>query len=810
MTQPLLVVIPLAAAEIPLASSLFTHLSTQGTIPFHAVLFVADRSLSDTAYQPIIEAAKPIFPAGGSLIRTPLSLTPSYPHAHNHRFETALSHVASKIKSPFLYLSPHCVPMRKGWLLELEAEYGAHVKTKPIMGQLLTPESHGTAQPLIASTAIFPHDLPKRVMQRLISQRGVDFEKSCADLFVPIAHPSKLIWNHPLNGTKDHPKPPSIASLVHTARSREFSASLRGETAPPAPVQERSLVPIVAPSKVIPAPSSTKGRRVQAPVAEPSSTAYYHSGDLGDIIYALAAIRLVGGGKLFLGPKSLRTPPPANPMREDQFERFLPLLKAQPYLSKAAFSERHPGTDTAFDLNRFREQWGDKDLRAKTGISTLVRMHCHILGVDEKFHPGEPWLTVPSPIETGMFACHRSSRYHHDGGSPDGSLARIPAPIFPWEDVIKRFKGRLLFVGLASEHAAFQKEWDVRLPFWQCADFLDMARVIAGALGFIGNQSFPNAIALGCGQKVLQESWPVSPDCVLARPNFLTQPFNGSNLDQWEGVKSLEPIRGMGFTLIAVEKVTDHQIKVEDIPQHRLVSTSPINGVIELGPQEKAQGLGDTLTVTPLAAALGKRAVMCLPKSLERFAPLFDGLCPTRITEDFPVFPNPGNDRFIESKLKMFNIPHSWPGGQTPPIVKPTNIELAHAAKWEKAIRSEKPILIFQTECSKEWAHIRSRPSEWWKPIKEELSKHFQIVEGDSKLALRVVAARYKRIGLYFGVNTGNWHLAMAVGCKCLVVDADECEGYNPALWRYSLPSCEYVGFDVANVIAKIPWLLSQ
>lgn len=799
MNQPILIVISLATGELPLTRALLAHLTTFGQIQHHAVLFVADNGMPEDVYQPILDAAKPIFPAGGSLIHTALSLKEAYPQAHNLRFETALRHVSASIKSPFLFLSPRCVPTRPGWLLELETEYNAHAKTKPILGQLLTPETHGTAHPLVPSTAIYAPNLPKRVMQLLIAQRGVDFEKSCASEFVPLTHPTKLIWNHALDGTSDLPSPPSVASLVHTARSREYALVIQGKAAPPPKLSEPAIVPIAEPQVVVPVVKRDEGKRITVarPAIEPARTAYYHSGDLGDIIYALAAIRLAGGGKLLLGPRSLRTPPPANPMREDQFERLQPLLESQPYISKAQFTERYPGTDTAFDLNRFRENWGDKGLRERTGISTLVRMHCHLLGVDEKFHPGDIWLTVPNVIETGMFTCHRSARYRSTEDDP-----------FPWELIVKRYAKRLLFVGLPSEHAEFQRQFDCKVSFWQCVDFLEMARVIAGSNGFIGNQSFPNAIALGCGQRVAQEVWPTSPDCVFARPNFIHQPLSEAALKRWE--ESPTPLENVNIRIETVVPIDEKKPVSLSLPNTvRLVSTDRcLDGRIELGPQENAFGLGDTLAITPLAAQLGQRAVMCLPKDIERFSPLFDGLCDVKITDQYPVFPNPGNGRFIESKLRMFG--YQCEDGKTVPKIVLKHGENVNAGKWASALRSRKPLLAFHTSCASKWAHVRSRPVEWFAPIKLELENHFTLITEDESnpTPLRTLAARYKKIGLYFGVNTGNWHLAMAVGCKCLVIDADECDGYNPALWRYSLPTCEYVGFDVGNVLAKIPWLL--
>lgn len=180
-------------------------------------------------------------------------------------------------------------------------------------------------------------------------------------------------------------------------------------------------------------------------------------------------------------------------------------------------------------------------------------------------------------------------------------------------------------------------------------------------------------------------------------------------------------------------------------------------------------------------------------------------MCGFRIVDDPPRFPNPGKERFIEHKLRMFGLPCE--NGKTVPVIKLDHGEKVQAGKWVGSLKAKKPLLIFHTACAPQWSHVRSRPEEWWKPIREALSEKFDLV-GDSKTPLRTLAARYRAVGRYFGVNTGNWHLAMAVGCKCLVVDADACEGYDPSLWRYSLPNCEYVGFDVENVIKKISWLL--
>lgn len=507
MTPPLLIVLPLSAADLPLCSSLLTHISHLGPVLGHGILFVADKSLTRAQTDPIVAQAQPLFPAGGEMIHCAVEVSPPYPHAHNLRFETAARHIATTRKVPFLWLDPRCVPTRKTWLVEIEAEYRAHAHLTPIMGHLLTPEINGTAEKLVATPAVYPAELPKRVYQRLIARRDTEWEKSCADLLVPIAHPTLLIWTHALNGTKALPKPPATAALVQTQMARDYAALVRGEKVVAAD-------PLIDPQTIAVAPPSSN-------VATKAS--YYHSGNLGDVIYALAAIKLAGGGRLLLGPRQKRTSPCSNPIKGEAYDLLSPLLAVQPYIPSTAFIDRYPGTDQAFDLNRFRNSWDDKDLRAKLNVHNLAAMHAHTLGVLEKWHPSQTWLTVPGVIRTNMFTVHRSSRYRSTG--PDA---------FPWNVVAKHFAKRLLFVGLSSEHSDFQREFNVKVSFWQAQDFLELARVIAGSLGFIGNQSFPCSIAIGCGQRVLQESWPQSPDCLFPRKNFATQPVSIAALEKWE------------------------------------------------------------------------------------------------------------------------------------------------------------------------------------------------------------------------------------------------------------------------------------
>lgn len=244
----------------------------------------------------------------------------------------------------------------------------------------------------------------------------------------------------------------------------------------------------------------------------PGGYSFYHSGDFGDIIYALKAIQLIGGGKLVCGHEYNGDHPPRAPITRAGFELLAPLLKLQPYLAGFEFSDKE--VPCSHDLNQFREFWQQRHTKYKLAYETLIEMNCYTIGVEPLFTQS-PWLTAEKKT-IAPFIIHRSARYN--------------ALDFPWQAIVDRFGPSACFVGLPEEHKAFSKAFG-HISFYQPRDFAELAAVINGAKWFIGNQSFPCSIALGLGQNVMQEAYYVkrdgteaSPDCLFnRRDNFFTQ-----------------------------------------------------------------------------------------------------------------------------------------------------------------------------------------------------------------------------------------------------------------------------------------------
>jgi GT2 family glycosyltransferase/tetratricopeptide (TPR) repeat protein len=87
--------------------------------------------------------------------------------------------------------------------------------------------------------------------------------------------------------------------------------------------------------------------------------------------------------------------------------------------------------------------------------------------------------------------------------------------------VLDAVRESAVFVGTPAEHKEFVREFGI-VPYQPTADLLELARVIAGAALFVGNQSCPYAIAEALKVPALQETREVDPNCVYLRPGTLT------------------------------------------------------------------------------------------------------------------------------------------------------------------------------------------------------------------------------------------------------------------------------------------------
>jgi SAM-dependent methyltransferase len=234
---------------------------------------------------------------------------------------------------------------------------------------------------------------------------------------------------------------------------------------------------------------------------------FYHSGDIGDIIYSLPTVRVMGGGNLLLGPEMRQDVKVTvrKTMTKQTVEWLRPLLELQDYVKGVYWASWVVDVDV--DLNKFREELVlDAVSFRRTGrLANLAESHLKRFRLDIA-ECQRPWLIVDQveKTEDKPVVIHRSSRWLNND--------------FPWDQVLRKYAGRIQFVGLQEEHAAFCNTFG-SVDYHPVKSALEMARIVAGCELFVGNQSFPYSLAEGMKKTSLLEVWPDGPNCLFARPN---------------------------------------------------------------------------------------------------------------------------------------------------------------------------------------------------------------------------------------------------------------------------------------------------
>lgn len=247
------------------------------------------------------------------------------------------------------------------------------------------------------------------------------------------------------------------------------------------------------------------------------ATTFKHSGDLGDLVYALPTIKGLGGGILYLSTQhesdmqSLRrigfesSRFPTGSLKYDgskagltktSAECIIPFLREQPYLTDVRIWEGQP---IDFNLNLWRTSF--TNFRVEPIAVSVAKYFGAPLEVLKA-----PWLlptTSPStPISRVIFA--RSLRYQNSA--------------FPWKQLLSKHSGDAAFVGTQEEHASFVRDVG-EVPYHATKDIKALAEAISTSTLFIGNQSLPYAIAEGYKIDSIQETSPTTPNCIYPRPN---------------------------------------------------------------------------------------------------------------------------------------------------------------------------------------------------------------------------------------------------------------------------------------------------
>lgn len=214
-----------------------------------------------------------------------------------------------------------------------------------------------------------------------------------------------------------------------------------------------------------------------------------HSGNAGDIIYALPTLKKIHeltGAKINLYLR-LNQPlilsgtlshPLGNVMLNQKMtDQLTPLILSQGYINLV---EAYTDQIIHIDLDYFR-----------TGIfpldrGNIARWCCYTTGISADLW--KKWLDVkPNKTYEQTIILARSGRYQNT----DLDFSFLS-------------KYNIKFVGVSSEFIEMKKQIP-NLEWVQVTDFLELSEIIAGCKFFIGNQSFPFSLAEGLKvQRILE------------------------------------------------------------------------------------------------------------------------------------------------------------------------------------------------------------------------------------------------------------------------------------------------------------------
>ncbi|NIJ54359.1 hypothetical protein [Dyadobacter arcticus] len=220
-----------------------------------------------------------------------------------------------------------------------------------------------------------------------------------------------------------------------------------------------------------------------------------HSGNAGDIIYALPTIEAIRNFTnvkielyLRLGQPLILSGYNSHPlgnvmMNQKMAEMLITLLKPQPYID---LIDIHTDQIIDIDLDYFRAGGIPLDK------GNIARWCSYLTGVNPVLW--KSWLNVePDKSYSDTIVMARSERYRN----------------YTINYKFLNDYQNIVFIGVESEFIDIKKTIP-HIQWVQVDDFMQMAQIIAGAKFFIGNQSFPYSIAEGLKvPRILETSFEV-------------------------------------------------------------------------------------------------------------------------------------------------------------------------------------------------------------------------------------------------------------------------------------------------------------
>lgn len=234
-------------------------------------------------------------------------------------------------------------------------------------------------------------------------------------------------------------------------------------------------------------------------------TTYSHSGTMGDTLCSMVAVKILGGGDVYLRLGNLKKMiqeklgwPDAgrhnDKMRQIDFDQLEEFMLHQPYVNNFKVWN---GEAIDYELE-------NAALHLETGFfpRNFSNQHALANGIDPKYHIRQlqidSWMECRTPIRIPgrPIVVHRNMNYQ-DGNE------RVSAQ---WQGFCARgLAEQGVFVGGEEEHAAFEDTFKICIPHYHTDNIMHLARVIQGSEMFITSMGGPSAVALSIGKTMMLE-----------------------------------------------------------------------------------------------------------------------------------------------------------------------------------------------------------------------------------------------------------------------------------------------------------------